>query len=307
MLIDPKKHLGDSWYFVDETTIHCYYLVCPDTVERHTAWDVAHATSRDFRTWTLHGLAVARSAPGEWDEGCLATGSVIRTRDRYLMAYSVLRDSMDVATGLCVSDDLMTWQRIGGGPATKPGPPYAVNGRISDQPRTNWRDPFLRNDGSSLIQLVSASRPDWPDDASGTVGVVRLDAAGAWQREPPIDLEPIGRELECPQVRQIDGKWFLIFSALPAFFSEEIRSRYGDRLRMGTYAMVADSPQGPFRFEQPEPIIPVDHPDQLYAGQVLEVGGRSYLAGTVWRDDSFDYLNTPIPLRCIGNRLEVDP
>jgi len=135
--------------------------------------------------------------------------------------------------------------------------------------------------------------------------VVRLDAAGTWRRESPLDVAAVARELECPQVRHIDGKWFLIFSAFPALFSDEVRSRYGRQLRLGTYAMVGESPHGPFRFEQSEPIVPADHADQPYAGQVLQMGGRPYLAGTVWRDDSFDYLNTPIPLRRVGNRLAV--
>jgi sucrose-6-phosphate hydrolase SacC (GH32 family) len=305
MLIDPQKHLGDSWYIVGGATIHCYYLVCPDTVERHTAWDIAHATSRNLETWTLHGTVLERGAPGAWDEGCLATGSVIRTSDRYLMAYSALRDSADVATGLAVSDDLMEWKRLGDGAATTPGPPYAVHPRGGEGLSINWRDPFLRYDGTSLVQLVAASRPDLPEDGNGTVAVVRLDGTGRWQREAPLDVEAVSRELECPQVRYVDGKWFLIFSAFPALFSDEIRGRYGRQLRLGTYTMVGESPHGPFRFEQPEPIVPANHPDQLYAGQVLDVGGRAYLVGTVWRDDAPDYLNTPIPLERIGNRLEV--
>ena len=121
VFVDRGKHLGDSWYFVDDDTIHCYYLVCPETVERHSAWDIAHATSRDLETWTLHGIVVERSAPGDWDEGCLATGSVIRTPSHYLMAYSVLRDSVDVATGLAVSDDAGPSVRRGSRPG-RPAP-----------------------------------------------------------------------------------------------------------------------------------------------------------------------------------------
>jgi beta-fructofuranosidase len=221
------------------------------------------------------------------------------------MAYSVLRDTVDVATGLAVSNDLMRWRRLGDGPATTPGPPYAANRRSPGRSAFNWRDPFLRYDGSDLIQLIAATRPDVPEDASGTVAVVRLDSDGRWQREQPLDVEAVARELECPQVRLIDGKWFFIFSAFPALFSDEIRSRHDRQLRLGTYAMVGGGPQGPFRFEQREPIVPVDHPDHPYAGQVLDVDGRAYLAGTVWQDDAPDYLNTPIPLRRVGNRLEV--
>jgi len=43
MLIYPGNHLGDTWYYVKDDLIHCFYLTCPDNVARHTA---PHSRSR---------------------------------------------------------------------------------------------------------------------------------------------------------------------------------------------------------------------------------------------------------------------
>lgn len=62
MLKMPGYHIGDSWYYVEGSCCHCFYLCCPDTQPRHTCWDIAHATSTDLRTWTLHGIVLHAQA-----------------------------------------------------------------------------------------------------------------------------------------------------------------------------------------------------------------------------------------------------
>ncbi|MCB0227414.1 MAG: glycosyl hydrolase family 32, partial [Anaerolineae bacterium] len=87
MLIHPGNYIGDTWYYVDNDTIHCFYLTCPNTIERHTSWDIAHATSANLTDWTLHGVILRKGEPDAYDGRCPATGSVIRFKDRYWLAY----------------------------------------------------------------------------------------------------------------------------------------------------------------------------------------------------------------------------
>lgn len=305
MLTHPNCHLGDSWYYADGDTVHAYYLVCPDMIERHTAWDIAHATTTDLINWDLHGIVVERGQDDEWDGVCLATGSVIRHDGQYLMAYTARWNQTGVATGLATSDDLHTWTKHPDNPNTRPGPPYLTDRQWTDRPPTHWRDPFLFHHNGTLYQYVAAARDDAPEDAGGTVGVATATGLSNWILQPPPDIEPIGRELECPQVHRIDGEWFLIFSAFPALFSQHTASSPESTLGHGTYAMHGDSPTGPFRFVQKSPILPVDHPDQLYAGQILTIVSDHYLMGTVWQDDAPDYLTNAIPIIRDGRRLEV--
>ncbi len=302
MLIHPGCHLGDAWFYVEGDTVHAYYLVCPDNVPRHTAWDIAHATSTDLIEWDFHGLVLRRGDDTDWDGVCLATGSVIRHNDRYLMAYTARWNELEVATGLATSDDLHHWTKAPDNPTTRP-PPYVVDRPWSDRPPTHWRDPFLIEIDGGVHQLVSAARADQPDDASGTVGHAMLDDNSRWKLCEPLQVEAVARELECPTVNQIDGRWFLTFSSFRELFSAQIQKDPSTDLGHGTYAMIGDGPLGPFRFVQRHCILPADHPDQLYAGQIVTLHETAYLIGTVWRDDAHDYLNDAIPLRRDGECL----
>lgn len=307
MLIHPGHHLGDAWFHVEASGLgHAFYLVCPDDVPRHTAWDIAHATSPDLVEWDLHGVIVRRGADDEWDGGCLATGSVLGTGDRYLLAYTARWGEPGVATGLAVSSDLATWTKHPANPVSRPGAGYRVDRPWGGRPATHWRDPYLRRTPDGRIQqLVTAARTDRPDDASGTVATVDRTADGSWVVGAPLEVDAVTREIECPQVVEVDGRWFLVFSTWPHLFSDAVRAAHGDRLRPGTYAMAGDGPDGPFRFVQHEPIVAASHPDQPYAGQLVAFGDGHVLLGTVWRDDGPDHLCDPIPVRRDGDGLRA--
>lgn len=299
MLIHPGHHLGDAWFHVAaDGVVHAFYLVCPEDVPRHTAWDIAHATSADLVDWTLHGTVVERGADDEWDGACLATGSVLATDDGFLLAYTARWGAPDVATGLATSQDLVHWTKHPANPVSRPDGRYVVDRPWPGRPGTHWRDPFLRRGPSGgLQQLITAARPDRPEDASGTVAVVEQRVDGSWSVGDPLDVEAVVREVECPQVVLVEGAWFLVFSTWPHLFSDAIRAEHGNLLRGGTYAMAGAGPDGPFRFERPEPIVPADHPSQPYAGQLVEVDGAHVLIGTVWSDAGPDHLCDPIPVR----------
>ena len=305
MLVHPGHHLGDSWFHVGpDGTAHAFYLVCPDDVPRHTAWDIARATSTDLVDWTLHGVVLERGADDAWDGGCLATGSVLATRDGYLLAYTARWGEPTVAIGLAASPDLVSWTKQPGNPASRPGPGSITDRPWNGRPGTHWRDPFLRQAADGTRQmLVTAARSDRDADVSGAVAVVVQQPDGSWAAGPPLDVEPVARELECPQVVEVDGGWFLVFSTWPHLFGDAIRADHGLQLRGGTYAMAGDGPDGPFRLVHAEPIVSAGHPVQPYAGQVVAFRGRHVLLGTVWRDGGPDHLCDPIPIHRDGDRL----
>jgi len=51
--------------------------------------------------------------------------------------------------------------------------------------------------------------------------------------------------------------------------------------------------------------VPVDHPDQPYAGQLVAFDGGHQLIGTVWCDDVPDRLCDPIPVHRSGDQLRA--
>ena len=302
MLVHPGNHIGDSWYHVSGDVAHCFYLTCPDNVERHTAWDIAHATSRDLANWELHGIVLERGADDEWDGDCLATGSVLKVGPRYWMAYTGRWSEPRVATGLAVSDDLHRWKKAEFNPITTIDPRFYEPIGTGSRRMAHWRDPFLFQHDGYVYQYVCASRPG-PDEGRGTLGVARTRDMTVWDVLPPPELDPVAEELECPQIRKIGDRYFLVFSAFPDLFAPRWRAEFGDHLRPGTYAMVGPSPFGPFHLRHPAPIVPEDHDVHPYAGQLVEFRGRWYLLGTVWDDEAFDYICDPIGLLADGDRV----
>lgn len=309
MLLDPGHHLGDAWFAVDgSATVHAFVLRGPDTAPRHTDWHLAHATSTDLVTWSRPERVVGRGAPGAWDDACPATGSVIDDHGSYLLAHTVGWDRSRPAIALSRSEDLVHWRPVGDGPISGPAPGYVVDRPFGPRPVTHWRDPFLRRDRAGRLQiLLCAARADRPADRSGTVAVVAEVAPGRWEAGEPLAVQPVARELECPQVREVDGAWFLVFSTWPELFAADVRRVHGERLRPGTYAMVGAGPDGPFELIHPEPIVAADHPQQPYAGQLVRHSGRWLLLGTLWREGEPDALSDPIEVGRVGDRLVQVP
>ena len=304
VLIDPGHHLGDAWFHVDADQVaHCFYLRCPEGTPRHTAWEVAHATSTDLVSWERHGTVVERSSRTRPAGRCLATGSVLELDGRYLMAFTDGWSDPQPQVRFATSDDLHTWVEDEA-TAIDPTDGHVVDRPWSGRPPTHWRDPFLRRRPDGAIEaLVCAARADLPEDASGVVAAIARRPDGTWHAGAPPAVTAVARELECPQVHEVDGRWFLVFSTWPHLFDAITQARGGARLRPGAYAMAGPGPEGPFELVRPEPIVAEDHPVQPYAAQLVRFGGATHLLGTCWSDTSPDAISDPILVRPAGGGL----
>jgi len=295
MLIHPGNYIGDTWYYVDNDTIHCFYLTCPNTIERHISWDIAHATSTNLTDWTLHGVILRKGEPDAYDGRCPATGSVIRFKDRYWLAYTGNWNGPQPVAAMAVSDDLFNWEKLPNNPVTQIDPAY-----YDDTPRRpprdwlHWRDPFLFEYEGAVYHYVCANKNSGPIDERGTLGLAKTTDMLTWQVLPPPQVDPVCTELECPQVHHVDGRYYLIFSAMPDFFSTAFQQRYSGQLRpFSSYAMVGESLFGPFHIHGSGQIIPFDFPLTPYANQIVFWQGQTYMLGTVWNDEQ-DFITDPI-------------
>ena len=297
MLIHQGNHLGDTWYYLEGDTIHCFYLTCPTSVNRHEAWDIGHATSTNLVDWQIHELALRKGEPGAYDGRCPATGSVLRFQGRYWMAYTGNWNGPQSTVALAVSDDLFTWEKLANNPVTRIDPAY-YDAEPAPAPRDwlHWRDPFLFEHEGVVYHYVCAKRNGGPVDERGTLGLARTSDMAHWEVLPPPEVEPIARELECPQVHARDHRYYLVFSTAVSLFSNAFRvQHFSDKERWSSYAMVGPTPFGPFRIHGAGQIIPTDYLLQPYANQVVFWQGQGYLLGTVWNDNQ-DFICDPIPL-----------
>jgi beta-fructofuranosidase len=297
MLTHPGNHLGDTWYYVQGDTVHCFYLTCPKTVERHTAWDIGHAVSTNLVDWTLHPLALRKGDPGTYDGRGLATGSVLRYDNRYWMAYTGNWDGPRPVVAVAVSDDLYHWEKLPDNPVTAIDPEFYDN-EPAPAPRNwpHWRDPFLFEYDGKVYHYLCAKLKHGPLDQRGTLGLAKTTDMLHWRVLPPPVVEPIAMELECPQVYRVGELYYLIFSTSTSLLSNNFQKRYPvDHERWTSYAMTGPSPFGPFRMHGKGEIIPPDCPVQPYANQIVIWRGRAYLMGTLWNDQQ-DTTTDPIPV-----------
>lgn len=295
MLKMPGYHIGDSWYYVEGSCCHCFYLCCPDTQPRHTCWDIAHATSTDLRTWTLHGIVLHAQADN-WENGCLSTGSVLFYAGQYWMAFTGRWNDEVVRIGIAFSPDLYVWTKAPQSPVSAPdAAQYAMKGR-GLRPFCHWRDPYLFCHDGAAWMLTAATSKTAPADACGAVSVSRSSDMLHWQILPPVTIEPVVQELECPQIVPLDGGYVLLFSAFSDLFSAQVQARAAGKLRQTSYYMVSDQLLGPYRFAENYTLLPDDctDPDQRlqYANRLVQKDNRWYLMGTVW-SDAGDYLSDP--------------
>ena len=88
-------------------------------------------------------------------------------------------------------------------------------------------------------------------------------------------------KLECPQLVEIKGRYYLLFCTLAATTAAGRLARTGLPAVTGTHYLVADNPLGPFRFSTDE-FLAGDVLGSLFTGKLVqEPGGNwSYLA---WR------------------------
>ncbi|MBA4419625.1 MAG: hypothetical protein C0391_00580 [Anaerolinea sp.] len=306
MLKHPGNHLGDSWYFIEDQKVHCFYLTCPESIERHTAWDIAHAISSDLFHWELKGIILSRGDPGSYDDRCPATGSVIKQAGRYWLAYTGNWNGPQPSAALAVSDDLFCWHKISSNPITTIDPRF-YDSTPAPAPRDwlHWRDPFLFNYNDRVYHYVCAKLNHGPQEERGTLGLAVTVDMQHWKVLPPPQVEPLTAEMECPQVYQVEDDYYLIFSSSRSFFKTDHRNKYwGDHDRWTGYSMVGPSPFGPFRMIGSGEIIPEDYPVQPYAVQVVFWKGKVYLMGTVW-NDAQDFLTDPIPVEFTSSSVSI--
>ena len=233
------SELGDVEVVAAGDVLHLFHLTLPN----HDV--VGHAVSRDGLAWVACPPALRTGAPGEVDDDMLWTMGVAHDGARWQMLYTALatRDGGRVQrVARATSDDLVHWTKAGI-VATAARPHYASSAKGA--PWVAFRDPKPVRVGNRWWAPVCARSAE---DA-GVVGLLASDDFATWTLEAPLLGPTRYFELECPQLFELGGRWYLLASVM-----EDRSQRY----------WMADAPEGPFR-------APVDNrlgPPGHYAGRV---------------------------------------
>jgi beta-fructofuranosidase len=272
--------IWDFWTVTHDDLVHAFFLQAPrslaDPELRHHNATIGHATSRDLRTWTPCPDALATGPAGTFDDRATWTGSILRTGDGWVMAYTGICEADDrQRIGFARSADLATWTRCG--PVLEADPRW-----YEDE---TWRDPWLFRHDGALHMLVTARARTGPVDGRGVIAHARLESPGSWEIAPPITDPGDFATLEVPQLAHVGGRWRLLFSAHPDEHSAARLARTGLPAEGGTHVLSAAAPLGPF-VPEGDGFMVGDPVTRHYAGRLVRHDGRWHFLA--WRESLGD-------------------
>lgn len=266
MLNHPDHWVWDFWTADDGQEHHCFYLHAPTSLghpdRRHRAARIGRATSRDLVTWTVREPVLGPGGADSFDAHATWTGSTVLGDDglwrtfytgaRFLHDEPVHTNVESV--GVAVSADLVHWEKRPG-PVTRADPRWYETLGASTWPEEAWRDPWVFRDpsGQGWHMLVTARALDGaPVDDRGVIGHATSPDLETWTVQPPLSSPGAGfGHLEVPQVVQVEGRWFLLFSCGPSTLAASSAVR---EVAPGTWSLPLDSPVGPYPVERAAPL-----------------------------------------------------
>ena len=281
----PGVWIWDFWHALDGDVHHLFFLRSPqsqDPEDRHWNVRIGHARSDDLRSWTVLADALAPAERGSWDDLTTWTGSVLRHDDRWWMFYtgtSHRERGLVQRVGLAVSDDLTTWHRHGTEPLIEADPRWYELLDLASWPEQAWRDPWVfRADDGTFHCLVTARAGSGDPATRGVIGHAVSQDLLSWEVRPPVTGPGPFGHLEIPQVVQLGGHWWLLFSS-PASSHGHAPATAGVG---GTHVLRGDAgPTGPFAWSTHQ-LLDGDEVGSWYGGRVVEdSSGRPYLL--TWR------------------------
>ena len=248
------SEVGDVEAFAAGDELHLFHLTLPN----HDV--VQHAVSDDGLAWRALPAAIRTGDPGECDDDQIWTMSVTQRGDAdFVMVYTALAraDAGRVQrTAVATSRDLIHWTKSDRNPVASADPRW-YEADPADSGRVSWRDPKPVRVGDVYFATVSAREKSGPLLRRGCVGLLASADLETWEVRPPL-FAPRGHwDLECPQVFEIGGVYYLTAAVM-----EDRTQRYWQAPRFeGPYEVPSDGGR----------LAPRGH----YAGRVVRWQGQA--------------------------------
>ncbi len=288
----PNDWVWDCWLYPEQLDglWHIFYLKAPrslgDPELRHGNATVGHSTSPDLTNWTHHGTVLQPGAAGAWNDRAIWTGSVFKAPDgKFNIFFTGTNKSREGGlvqrVGRAIGDDLFSftqtdlvveadeslYERLDQND-------FAASAAALSWREEAWRDPWVFFDQRDGLwhMLVTARLKGFDTMNRGTVGHATSTDLNSWTIQPALTGPTGFAQLEVFQIVEVDERFVVIFCA----GGPDIDAASGRPQISATYSAPADSPTGPFYFDESEIIDDGTH----YAGRVvLDTDGVYKLLG----------------------------
>jgi beta-fructofuranosidase len=315
MLTLPDSWVWDFWLADDGEAYHLFFLFASraltDPDRRHHRASIGHAVSGNLHEWARVSDALVADECPAFDDLATWTGSVVRAPDdTWVMFYTGTTKSpggVVQAIGIATSPDLTTWTKHPDNPAVRADSRWYETLPSLQWPDEAWRDPwvFADPDGHGWHMLITARGKDGASDDRGVLAHARSFDLYTWTVGPPLTNPGAGfRQIEVPQLTDIDGIPVLLFSCAP---SEYAATRLnGDLRRGGTWALPISSVLGPYDLTDAQPLTD----PSLYSGRLVKdrAGRDVLLAAHDLQHNSFGgSISDPIGLTWCDDAIVRSP
>jgi beta-fructofuranosidase len=312
----PKgKLLWDSWFFQKGDDIHVFYLQAKPTDNPYLKHDVVvsigHAVSKNLIDWTELSTALEPSRGGVWDNLALWTGCVIEREGRYFMFYTGRSSDPDKMwiqkIGVAVSSDLIHWEKDSKNPLLEAKEKYTIDNYKNKLGKIGaWRDPFVfyHKDRARYCMTISARLSGKEKEYNACVALAVSSDLGDWKPEDPVFSPGVYDEIECTQVIEQDGLWYLFFSTHAENYQPEFSKKIGGQYS-GLHCYYAKDFAGPYLPANSNGVV-LPNGDEMYDVRLIPEKSGDYRAIGWLKTEQGKYsgkMSSPLKLRIKGGEI----
>lgn len=243
-----RVFVGDCMPYVKDDTYHVLYL--KDRRHHKSKWGLGahqweHISTRDFRTWAIHPMAVEITEPYE---GSICTGSWMACGGREYLFYTVrMSDRSPAHIRRSVSEDGYHFRKDEDFCFTLSEKYHGVSAR----------DPKVIRDADGLFHMFLTT--SLAESGRGCLAHLTSQDLDTWREEgEPIYIADDETQPECPDYISFGGRTYLIYS-----------------LHGKAHYLISDGAFGPWRVPQ-DPIIPCHSVPKggVWGDQIIFTGFR---------------------------------
>lgn len=233
----------DYWFIKENGIYHAFYLEILENCENNNDQTIGHMTSTDFLNWEYQGTVLRGYRSGTWTNKQLATGSVVKYKNRYYMMFTG-HSSTVTGLGMAVSDDLYTWEMVGTHPVISGNVLYQSSYEGVNHACHVLADPYIYPEAIDgyYYAYVNSWAADQPKNSRGCQVMFRSADMLHWEPYKIAILTDDLDRLETCQVWKYRNKWYMSFGG------RRVNPDGGDfdDVESANYIYMADRFDGPY-------------------------------------------------------------